>query len=713
MTQYGFFIDLSRCTGCNACVISCKQWHGVEPGPMKWIRVYQWEKGAFPDIDLRVLPIMCFHCEKPLCAESCPNQAISKEEKYGAVVVDPSKCTGERKCWEACPYGTPQFKSDADDEKMAKCNMCIDRLEEGLAPVCVLSCSLRALEFGPIDELREKYGDKKGEIPAENQPPCRNACPADVNAQEYINQAADGKWKEALDIFRETTPFAGVLGRVCSHPCEVDCLRGMFDDAVSICSLKRYIADRELEYGREKSSAVKINKKDKVAIVGSGPAGLSCAYDLVREGYPVTVFEAADKPGGLMRYGIPEYRLPEKVLENEVSYIEELGVDIKTGTPVGKVEDLFNEEFKAVFLATGAWKSVALGVSGEDADNVIYALDFLKQVKLGEKTAVGKRVLVAGGGSVAVDTARTALRLGAGVVHLVCLESLDLTSRDRMPARDDEIEEARKEGVEVHPCLGISRLLTKDGRVTAVEGMECTSVIDDEGGFNPQFNECNIPAVIETDQVIIAIGQTADLSIMPEDTLSGNGRFAVNSITLQMGDSRIFAGGDLITGPLDVISAVASGKEAALSIDRYLKGEDLEEGRRIFPSSIRTRVEMKSLHQPVIDIESRKDFTEVEKGYDEKTALEQADRCLKCGSLVPSVVVKRVDPKKQIVPWDLTRALELWKERQPVDGEMLPYVFEDYADVTGEPDPEGMGRNRLVLKPENSEEKMFFTTDDE
>ncbi len=157
MVQYGFFIDLSRCTGCNACVIACKQWHDISPGPVKWMRVYQWEKGSFPNIDLRVIPIPCFHCENPVCIKACPNKAIYKEEKYGAVLVDPEKCRGERKCWQACPYGTPQFESDEPGLKTSMCNMCIDRLEKGLTPICVLSCSLRALEFGPIDELRGKY----------------------------------------------------------------------------------------------------------------------------------------------------------------------------------------------------------------------------------------------------------------------------------------------------------------------------------------------------------------------------------------------------------------------------------------------------------------------------------------------------------------------------------------------------------------------------
>jgi anaerobic dimethyl sulfoxide reductase subunit B (iron-sulfur subunit) len=199
MAQYGFLIDLSRCIGCNACVIGCKQWHDVAPGPEKWMRVYQWEKGAFPQIDLRVLPIPCFHCEIPVCAEACPNKAIYKEEKWGAVLVDPEKCTGTRNCFEACPYGSPQFAGDETGLKMSKCNMCVDRLVDGLAPLCVLSCSMRALEFGPIDELMKKYGEKRQTeaMPRKDFAPCRIACPAGLKAESYIKLISENKFEEA------------------------------------------------------------------------------------------------------------------------------------------------------------------------------------------------------------------------------------------------------------------------------------------------------------------------------------------------------------------------------------------------------------------------------------------------------------------------------------------------------------------------------------
>jgi len=715
MTQYGFLIDLSRCTGCNACVIACKQWHHIEPGPAKFMRVYQWEKGTFPEIDLRVLPIMCFHCETPLCADACPNGAIKKEDKYGAVLVDPQKCTGQRKCWEACPYGTPQFKSDDPAEKMLKCNMCIDRLEEGLAPICVLSCSLRALEFGPIDELMEKYGDTGAEKrPMKDYAPCRLACPAQVDAQGYIELASQGNFKEALALFRETTPFAGVLGRACAHPCEVDCLRGRFDDAVSICAVKRFIADRELETGREKATPAPKSRTEKVAVIGSGPAGLTCAFDLARLGYPVTVFEAAPFPGGLMRYGIPEYRMPARVLENEIAFIEETGVDIRPNTPVTRIEDLFEQGYGAVFTATGAWKSQRLNVPGEDARGILHAVDFLRGVKSGEKQDPGRKVVVIGGGSVAVDAARTALRLGAGDVRIVCLECLDFQSKDRMLATAGEIEEAREEGVTIHPCLGVKTLLVREGHVTGVETLACTSVRDDDGSFNPRLSECEFPLTLEADRVIVAIGQAVDASTLPSGVaLSDRGTVSVNPLTLQTADERVFAGGDATTGPVDIISAISAGKEGAVSIDRYLRGRDLEKDRRMPAKSIRERVEKKSLRSPLLEAKERKGFREVDLGYSRPTALEQAGRCLKCGTLVPSVVIKREASKKQIIPWDAIRALELWRKRHPDTGEALPDVFTDMNDVLRRPEPGMIGRNKLVLKAKNSEEILFYTTDDE
>jgi len=712
MSQYGFLIDLSRCIGCNACVISCKQWHGISPGPVKWMRVYQWEKGSFPEIDLRVLPIPCFHCETPVCADACPNKAIYKEEKYGAVLVDPSKCTGERKCWEACPYGAPQFPGDEPGLKMSKCNMCIDRLEMGLKPICVLSCSMRALEFGPIDELIKKYGSKQDKVPVKDCSPCRITCPAGIDAESYIELASVNKFDEALDLIRETTPLAGVLGRICTHPCETACQRGKFDDPLPIRSLKRFVADEAAKLTEKPVIPVPKIKDRKVAIVGSGPAGLQCAYDLARSGYPVTVFEAAPEIGGMLRYGIPEYRLPKEVLDNEASYIEKLGVEYRTGMSVTSFEEIFSQGFQAVFVATGARQSIKLEVEGEDAKGVFYALDYLEQANSGKKVNPGKHVVVIGGGSVAIDAARTSVRLGAQQVHLICLECRDLSIRDRMPAQDQEIEEAEKEGVIIHPCFGVYKILTSGGKVAGIQAVACISVRDDHGNFAPKFAE-DVSPTINADTVIIAIGQTVQQSTLLEHLKkTGPGTINVDPVTLQTSDKRIFAGGDAVSGSLDVVSAIAHGKAAAISIDRYLQGRNMEEGRQTVAKSIRENLQVQCMAAPTIDLVEREFMSEVELPLQKDTALGQASRCLHCGKTVPSVVFKRELPKKQIIYWDFVKTLELWQNRHPEGEELLPSIFSQLSDATYDSVQFG-GRKNLGLKAKTVEELMTRTTDDE
>jgi NADPH-dependent glutamate synthase beta subunit-like oxidoreductase len=466
-------------------------------------------------------------------------------------------------------------------------------------------------------------------------PPCQVECPAGVNGQDFLYLIAQGKFKEALELVRMAIPFPGVLGRVCTHPCETECERAKVDESLSIRSLHRFVADYELKKGRDRAAPVDITKEDRIAIIGSGPSGLACAVELIKSGYPVTVFEAARECGGMMRYGIPEYRLPRHVLDDEIRSIQELGVKIKTRTPVHSTEDLFLQGYKAIFLGTGAWTSQKLDVPGEDSQGVLHALDFLNTVNSAKVVRLGNRVAVIGGGSVAMDAARLSLRLGAKEVDLVCLESADLTCKDRLPAQDLEIDQAREEGVHVHPSLGVTRILAQEGRATGLETVHCVSVIDSEGRFAPEFSEGAGPT-IPADTVIVAIGQKPDERDFVELDRTPSGTIAADPTTLETNLPGVFAGGDVVSGPADVISAVSAGKEAAISIELYLAGMDLRESR---PAPLKRieEVPKEGLEKearrivPVLDPDKRRGFAEVELGFEKEPAVRESQRCLHCG----------------------------------------------------------------------------------
>jgi hypothetical protein len=306
-----------------------------------------------------------------------------------------------------------------------------------------------------------------------------------------------------------------------------------------------------------------------------------------------------------------------------------------------------------------------------------------------------------------------ALRLGAREVHVVCLECRDPGSRDRMPAQDREIEEAEEEGIIIHPCLGVSRILSRKGRVTGLDTIGCISVYDSNGGFAPQYSDSAGPH-ITADGIIIAIGQKVGRPLAGEDGLDNTpqGMISVDPVTLETSIEGVFAGGDVVSGAASVINAIAMGREAAVSIERYLAEEDLKEGRQPLVRRVISRPGYKSCRPPLIDMERRLSFDEVNLGFDEKTAIEQAGRCVLCGTTVPAVLFWPVDPGHQVVPWDARRTLELWQKRHPDSPEPLPDVFKDVRDATRDPS-DITGRNRLVLKPGTVEELMFYTTDDE
>ncbi len=374
------------------------------------------------------------------------------------------------------------------------------------------------------------------------------------------------KLEETLAILREEIPFPVVYSWICLRPCEEEPERSKFDNLV-LDVLQRSLAD----YKKKEVAPLPKTRKGKIAIIGSGPAGLTVAWELARMGFPVTVFEALSDPGGMMRVGIPEYRLPKEVLDMEIEYIKDLGVEIRTNTAVGKdlsFEDLLEEEeYKAIFIATGAHKSRKLRVEGEDMEGVFHALDLLRQVNLRKRPKLGERVVVIGGGNVAIDAARTALRLGAEAVQLACLES-----REEMPAHEWEIREALMEGAVLNVSWGPKKILGDGKKVTGVKFVRCVSVFDENGRFNPSFDE-TVTKVLEADTVILAIGQAPNLSFLGEKTdVLGGRTIAVDPMTMETSLPGVFAGGDAVSGPATVIEAIAAGKIAATSIDRYLRG---------------------------------------------------------------------------------------------------------------------------------------------
>ncbi|RPH89784.1 MAG: DUF4445 domain-containing protein, partial [Desulfobacteraceae bacterium] len=523
------------------------------------------------------------------------------------------------------------------------------------------SIDVKARDFG-FKIPQEKEREEKGKYA-----PCRVECPAGVNVDDFLYLIAQRKFKEALELVRLSYPFPGVCGRICTHPCEQICERGKVDEPISIRAAHRFLADFEGSSEREKASPVPLKKNTPIAVVGSGPAGLACAYDLINSGYPVTVFEAQARAGGMMRYGIPEYRLPKRILDDEIRFIEELGVVINTDTPIKSLKDIFDQEYKAVFLATGTWKSQQLNVPGEESPGVMKALDLLREVNSGAQVSLSGNVAVVGGGSVAVDAARMAKRLGAQEVHLLCLESDDLACKDRMPAQDLEIEQAREEGVIIHPSLGVGAIVSENSRVSAVETIGCVSVYDDQGRFAPQFSKEPAPTVaVET--VIVAIGQRAEEGLFPDLARTPAGVIRVDENTYETNVPGVFAGGDGAGGPANVIQAVRAGKEAAISIELYLAGKDIKGDR---PKPLKAVEEIpkegvkKEARQMAAELalDQRKGVDEVELGFEEAQVISESIRCLHCAVFAQ----KEASDEKEAHGWGIKIAPGAYVHCLPIE----------------------------------------------
>jgi len=461
-----------------------------------------------------------------------------------------------------------------------------------------------------------------------------------MDVPSYVVALSQGKFKEAINVVRETNPFPSICGRVCHHPCEEACTRSLVDRPVAIEWLKRFVGQYEQANGGRKRR-VRQKKAEKVAIIGSGPAGLTAAHDLAKKGYGVKVYEALPVAGGLLAAGIPDFILPQNIVAAEVDYIRALGVDIKTNMRIGKdlsLDDIWNQGFKAVLLSTGAWKSPELEISGAELKGVIQALPFLHDVKFGRKHRLQGNVIVIGGGNVAVNAARTAIRLGAETVSLACLES-----RAAMPAFEWEIELAEQEGVEIRPELAPQRFIAKaGGKVARAEFKKVASTsMDSDGKISWTLAEGpETGTTMDVDTVIIAIGQIPDTFFAKGMNLTGGGMFQIDRETAATNVPGLFAAGDATKMPGTVVEAIAAGHTAARSMDRYLKGQQLETRRRkktsevimieeeMIPSFLvkKDRWDMPSL--PAKD--AIRSFGETKLGYTEWQVVEEARRCLNC-----------------------------------------------------------------------------------
>jgi formate dehydrogenase (NADP+) beta subunit len=505
--------------------------------------------------------------------------------------------------------------------------------------------------------------------------PCMTACPVHTEAGRYVGLIEEGNFREAYRVARRPNPFASICGRICAAPCEGSCRRGTLDQPIAIRALKRFVCERfgvesmvDLERLKEVFGTSVRKNGMKVAVIGGGPAGLSCAHDLALLGYSVTVFESQPVAGGMLRLGIPEYRLPRELIRLEINAILSLGVELRLNTAVGRdftIADLKKEGYQATFVAVGAHRSRDLKIAGVENDGVLRAVDFLLNVNLGYRVELGRKVVVVGGGNVAIDVARTAarqektdvghvtdvtealdvarsaVRFGANEVHMVCLEDWH-----EMPASKEEIQDALEERIHIHPRRGPNRIVALNGKVAGFETVACTSVFDSSGRFNPQFAR-GTEEILEADTVILAIGQTSDLTwVRPEDGIEVTPRntIKVDPGTLATSAPGIFAGGDVSFGPRNAIDAVANGKKAAQSIHAYLAqkpGREVEivlsartaeiivantkEYKRPWGYEQRQRVPV-----PALPIERRIGLAQIELGYTEEEARCEASRCLHC-----------------------------------------------------------------------------------
>ncbi|MCR1897531.1 FAD-dependent oxidoreductase [Irregularibacter muris] len=546
------------------------------------------------------------------------------------------------------------YVSQVDVEKCVACGECVE-----ICPVNALKLGQKLCEEAQVIETRmdlpsnSKWGPEKWNpdyrinrknVLDSGTSPCITQCPAHIPIQGYIKLASQGRYAEALELIKKENPFPAVCGRICPRSCESVCTRGDVDEPIAIDEIKKFIAQQDL-YGDIRYIPKKRHDyKNKIAIVGAGPSGLSCAYYLSIDGYDVTVFEKHKALGGMLTLGIPSYRLEKDVVNAEINILKELGVKFRTGVEVGKditLDQLRQQGYEAFYLAIGAQKGRKLGIEEEKVKGVISGVDFLLDVSLGNNVDINGEVLVIGGGNVAIDVARTATRTGASKVEMYCLEN-----REEMPALGEEVDEAIAEDIRIHNSWGPKRILSENGQVVGMEFKRCISTFDENRRFTPKFDESQTK-VVKADKILLSIGQGIDWGGLLEGSraeVNPNNMIKVDPHTLQTGEPDIFAGGDAATGPKFAIDAIALGKEAAISIHRFVHpGQDLLIGRnrKEFKAFDKENLRLEGYdHIPrqrtesVEGAKAKKSFEDLRSTLTKDQVKKETERCLGCGATV-------------------------------------------------------------------------------
>lgn len=603
--------------------------------------------------------------------------------------VNPQDCVACGRCVEVCPAGAAKL-----GQKLCTKNGPIEYPKHELPD---------ASKWGPEKWDPDYRDNNKINCYETGTAPCKTACPAHLPVQGYVKMAAQGRYLDALKLIKHENPFPAVCGAICNRRCEDACTRGTIDQAVAIDEIKKFIAEQELNsdtrYIPETVNHLGKQFEEKMAIIGAGPSGMSAAYYLRTKGYPVTVFEKESRAGGMLMNGIPSFRLEKNVIEAEIDVLREMGVEFKYNVEVGKditIQQLRDQGYKAFYVAIGAQGGRKTGVPGEDAEGVITGVEFLRKANISEDAhALSGDTVVIGGGNVAIDVSRMALRSGSSKVSQFCLES-----RDIMPAAKDEVEEAEEEGIVIGNGWGPKEILTENGKVKAVVFKKCTAVFDEEHRFNPQYDENDL-LTVECENVILSIGQSIEWGGLLEGTkveLNRNNTAVADQVTLQTGEEDIFVGGDVYTGPKFAIDAIAAGKEACESMHRFVhEGHSLTlaRDRRQFIELDKDNIEIETFDNAKRQVPGKKSgvsqetFRDLRSTFTEEQIKTEAARCLGCGASV-------VDPNKCIgcglctvqcefdaihLSRDLPECSNMWKSEDKMKA-ILPYAAKRKIKIT-------------------------------